>query len=109
MVLTVIAAVVAAAVAVYVLGIGTQRWSDPAGAKACAMLSDAIDSGPLSLKTSGDIGDVAKDSTTPAIRATVNVDPSRVAELDALALLDELHAACVASGVDMPAYPVDPS
>lgn len=100
-----VAVVAVAAVAVYLLGIGTLRWSDPAGAKACAMLSDALDNGRPTLKHSADIGDIAKDSTTPAIKAAVSVDPSRGADLDALALLDELREACVASGIDMPAYP----
>jgi len=98
------AVVAVAALAAYLFMADTLRWTDPAGARACSMLSDALDGRALSLKLSGDIGDVAKGSTTPAIRATVHVNTSLGPELDALAYLDELHTACVASGVDMPAY-----
>jgi hypothetical protein len=97
-------ATVLVGVVAFVIYSGTLYFKDPAGAKACSMLSDAIDRGDLRLQDSMDIGDVGKHSTTPAIRATVHLNPKAGPDLDALALLDELHAACVESGVHMPAY-----
>lgn len=97
-------AAVLAGVVAFVVYSGTLYFKDPAGAKACSMLSDALDRGNLKLQDSMDIGDVGKDSTTPAIRATVHLNPKAGPDLDALALLDELHAACVEAGVRMPAY-----
>lgn len=88
---------------------GTLYFKDPAGAKACSMLSDALDREPtdnkaVSLDLAIAIGDIAKNSTTPGIRATISVDPSRGPEYDALPDLEATHAACIEAGVDMPAY-----
>lgn len=105
--IAVAAAVAAVGATAYVFMTGTLQWTDPAGAKACTMLRDGInDGGKINLlKLSADIGDIGKDATTPSIRASVHLLPDWGPDTDALAMLDELHAACVESGVPMPAYP----
>lgn len=106
-----VAAIASAATALligaYLFASSTMWWQDPAGSRACAMLSDSIDPGTGkingSLKNSTAIAEQAKDSSTAAIRATVREHPE-LADVGSaiLADLDRLHAACVQAGRDMP-------
>lgn len=101
-----VVALVVAAIAAYGAWSGSLARKDPAGARACAMLSDAIGDGQLGMNTSLAVGKVAKDSTTPAISAAVNVEA--LGSDKPFVVPSDFHAACVSAGVDMPAY-VEPA
>ena len=88
---------------------GTMWLTDPAGNRACNGLADAIDpeSGKVqgTMENSFAIATHARDSKSPAIRATVRQFPE-LSDLGfpVLADLEALHAACAGAGVDLPPY-----
>lgn len=100
-VVAVTAAVMAGLFAGYQLLGDSMRWSDPAGFRACRGLASMIDADGKAVGEPQDwdvLAGHASESKTLAIRQSVK----DIGFGDKFPDPDELHAACVAAGMDMP-------
>jgi hypothetical protein len=100
-VVAVTAAVMAGLFAGYQLFGDSMRWSDPAGHRACRSLAGMIDVDGKAVGEPQDwdaLAEDASESKTLAIRRSVK----DIGFGDKFPEPDELHAACVGAGMDMP-------